>query len=270
MAPRLGFEFVDGNLTVAYRASAEPQTLDVHVKCAGKPMEVHAPMHARGIAKAATVGAIGGAEFHPTAGVAKLLSGPLDPPASEGPEWHYSFEVASMSPRYIRNIVHRMAYAGARTPPVSMSIVGSLAIDDTPMSITERTIAAKIDDPYFFPEAWPKPPFAVQVVAPKPEGVTLKIKVAGSIEPPTKAAMVQLVQSWSNHIALYLDGNGLPGRMVINPKTSNNKTTFTMFYNLFTFEPKPARDMLVNMLIHFHEKVAPLAEVELGFQEPLQ
>src|SRR5262249_16178408 len=110
--------------------------------------------------------------------------------------------------------------------------------------------------------------FAVIDAPAAKNGVTLRIKMVDPIEPGTKTAMGNLLHAWANHIGLYLDPNGLPGRMVISPKMSNNKTTFTMFYNLFTYEPKPAREMLVNLLVYFHEKVSPVAQAEFEFMEP--
>ena len=48
-------------------------------------------------------------------------------------------------------------------------------------------------------------------------------------------------------------------------KTSLTKTGLSTELKSFGFEPKPARDQLVNFFNRFHETVTPLVRVELGF-----
>jgi hypothetical protein len=261
--------FAETGLTVAYRASTEPQILEIRAKCPRKPPKTLAGMLFKVLTNCTSKGAGGGEEFAPGQVRFKHVSGPLNDNerAAAGPEWVWKVEVASLAPRYIRNIVEHLSLCGGGGCLLkSMSIIGELGLDDTPMSVRERDVVGWLADPLAWPRAWAKPPFDVKDVVSN-GGVSIRLKMGAPITQELNDRVTnELLDAWSSEIAVYVARDGSGGRMIVRPSLSASKTTYAMHYNHFTFEPKPTRDMLVNMLVWFHDNACPIIEAELGFE----
>jgi hypothetical protein len=269
MKLRKRIAFAKKGLAVAYRASAESQVLEIRTKCGEKRGDSIAPMIFREMLNCTSKGIGGGAEFDPSAVRFKHLKGPVadDDAGAAGPEWRWKVEVASLSPRYMRNIVEQLSLCpGGDVLLETLSIQGTLKLDDTTMSVRESDVVGWLGDPLAWPGAWSSPGFKIKDVVSN-GGVTIRLKMKGPVTPELTASISgELLDAWGSEIAVYVGRDGAGGRMGIRPKSTANKTTLVMHYDYFTFEPKPTRDMLVNVLAWFHANVSPIAEAELAFE----
>lgn len=266
MALRKRVLFAKKNLVVAYRASAEPQVLHIAVDIAAK---YHGSAASKffGFIDNSQFGSLSGSEFLPSQSGATHLKGPMNDgdKGAEGPKYRWEAEVRAMSPMYIRNLVELFSLAGGSVQPTkSMSITGSLKVDDTPMSVREADVLPWLEDPDAWVGAYPAPPFKVKDIA-QPSGVSLRLKLKGAATKEAYDALQTMLVVWADEISIYLTAEDLPGAMQIMPQMAKSKTALTAHWPYFTFLAKPTRDLLVNMLIGFHEKHAKIAEAELGF-----
>ena len=270
--PRM--EFAKDHLAVAYRGSLEKQTLDVRLKI---PSKAPGPTGVGGmlaIVSAINEGLAGGAEFHPAKGRAKVLSGPLKSaaPGARGPSFAWKLEIAGVSPLFLRILIEAFRVFGFPQPVVSMSITGSLPLDDTPLSIHEREIlpwlATWCEDVTHYPKAWPAPSIPIKRID-GPRGASIRLKLAGGAV--TKVIADNLIRhlgAWTFSVLSYPNRSlGGPGHMQFIPKMAQSKTELTARFDDFDYVPGPNGDMLVNLLERFHTKVAPLAEATIATPE---
>jgi hypothetical protein len=261
--------FAPTGLSVAYRASPKPQLVEIVARCVRKPQrKVLAGLLFEHMARCIAKGAGGGREFAPAQVRFERLGGPLeeDDARSVGREWRWKVKVAGLSPRYVRNVVEHLSLCGGGdTPLESLSVRGELPLDDGPMSVREDDVLGWLTDVRAWPGAWPAPGFAVKDVVTK-AGVAVRVTMAKPITADvTKRMKHELLEAWSAEIALYAARDGTRGGMS-QPSFWTRGATFELRYGQFTYEPGPTRDMLLNMLVWFHERVSPIAEVEMGFE----
>lgn len=256
-------------LDVAYRGSAEPQTLDIGVKLAG-PAEVPlAPWAIGSLVDCINRGLAGGSDFAPSHGWAKLEAGPTGEgpspsPDELGPEYAFRLTVAGMSPRFVRVFAEQLAASGRPHALRTLSIVGSLPTDGSPLSVREDLLATWLEDPDVYPGAWSEPGFPV-VTKSIPRGAMVRVALAGGRMDDVASELEATFSAWQNAVLSYPSLQGR-GRGVMAPHGSFARTRTELYAKLSLFDHarEPARAALVNALARFHAMVAPLSSVEIA------
>jgi hypothetical protein len=259
-----GLEFVENHLSVAYRASDKPQTLEIRATIEGVPAYAMAPAFMLWFERAMCAGAAGGAEFSPLAGHAEHVSGPLKP-GDEGTLGPYRWEltVTAISPFFIRNLVQRLAAVGAKRT-TSVSITGSLSLDDSPLSVREATVIRWLDDSRAFMKAWPDVGFPVKTKEGTKRAATTRLRFKGTVDKKLVEKVELAVGMWRGAINMYPNlaltgfGSGHAGA-----KVAKTKSEVVCTYEAFDFVREPSLAVLINMLAYFHARVAPIAEAEI-------
>ncbi len=251
-------------LDVAYCASAEPQTLVIEI---AYRVVIHNGMpeaQMRQVATHLSLGVCGGAEFAPKESSGKVTSGPLasSSPGGTSAKYRWTIEVRGMSPRYVRHIVSRMRFAGGPEIARSMAIRGALAAPaGDAASVHTDDIDAWMADDLAWAGAFPRPGFAIEDVVVK-KGMTVRLVPANPPAPDFAAKLSELMVEWLDAIVVMPSAtSGMLGR----PQVKTGKKDVTIKLPVFPQVIKPARDLMVNFLIHVHEKMCPLVSVELGF-----
>ncbi|WP_437961324.1 hypothetical protein WME76_17915 [Sorangium sp. So ce119] len=253
---------------MAYRASPEPQELSVDVTVAGVPETQLAHFMMRTLLDAINGGAAGGSLFHPAAGSAALLRGPLDE-APTGSSYAWVVRVAAVAPVFLRTCVDQLALCGAGKPVTSLTFRGSVPLDGSPLSITDRQVRAMLTDPTAYVDAWPAPGFPVRDGDRGADDVeaTLRLEMGSRITSPVRARLEDLAIGWINVVHRYADNHGRyvtfnPQKTL--PRFGQSKTEFRAYYPEFRWASGPARAAMINMLTRFHHEVAPIAAAEIG------
>lgn len=255
--------FATSGLTVSYRADARPQTLEILATIDKEDPKGKLPRHIERILDLLGTGAAGGADFEPSLASARLASGPIDKSArgAKGPSYAWRLEIAAVSPYFIRTIVERLANSSLRT----LSIVGSLQRDAGPLSITEANVISWLDDPTAYMGEWPDPGFSVEQ-----EDVGRGMSLAVTLENDLTDELFELLgiyaARWGAAIMSYANLRKTErGIRTAFPEKGRKKREYLAHYGSFNFVVGPSRAVLVNMLAHFHRKVAPIKRVKLGF-----
>ncbi|MFO0761959.1 MAG: hypothetical protein U0359_36300 [Byssovorax sp.] len=259
-------DFTARALTIAYRASPDPQDLTIDVAAAGLPAAPFAHMAMRAVVDAINAGAAGGDVFSPSAGRAERLAGPWFDGGALGRSYRWVIEVASVAPLFVRNIVEELRRSGMNQDVVAMSLVGSLPVDASPMSVREPQVRAWIEDPAAYLPAWPSPGFPISVV-PRETGAALRLTMAQPLTPPIRAALEDLSVNWLNFTRNYIGDHGgpvYPDPHRTLPSFGQGKSEFRALYGDFPHARMPSRALVINMLTRFHERVARIAEAEVA------
>jgi hypothetical protein len=264
-------DFTKNNLRIRYRASAEPQELDVDIRTRGIIPIDFAGVALRRIMDIVTFGAAGSSVFAPSVGAAKVLSGPPLAPIglpSYGPDYHWTLEVAGIAPVTFRTFVEQLRISGGYLVPVeSLSLTGSLPLGDTPLSITEQQVKSWLDDPKAYAEEWPAPGFTV-LRGDVAEGATLRILLADEITAELSEALKTICLAWVNVTSEYVSESGDLVRVLPDlkdlPLFGLGKRELSARYRAFPRRRAPSRAVIVNMLERFHQTVAKIVEVEVG------
>jgi hypothetical protein len=256
-------------LDVAYHASPDPQLLDVHAVYAG---EAELPLAAWAIGtlvECANRGLGGGAELAPTAGAAKLLSGPsgegAPAPGECGPDLRWQLEVKGLSPRFLRCFVEYLATSGRPHALMSLSMVGSAKPStDARMTIRDGGLRRWLEDPVAYPEAWATPGFTL-ARSTAPRGATVSVELARA---PTKEIALELQRTISAWQSAILTMPNLPkktrGFMEPQCRFAETRTSIVARAELFDHARAPATASLSNALAWFHAKVSPIARAEVA------
>jgi hypothetical protein len=262
-------DFVDrGGLYVAYRASAEPQLLEIRVEAAGPDTIGMGTSLLRGLLSVAASGATSGVDFAPTAGRATLLSGPRTPddPGGRGPVFEWELEVAAMSPLYLRHMVEDLALAGWPEHPVlSVGIRGELAPDDSPLSARTADVRRWLRDAEAYPGFAGPPPFPlVELDYADAKDALVRVRPAGIHARTVLDRFDTTLLRWASYLV------GLPSREA-GPigssgtmRSAASKRELVARFEDFDVFRAPARDALLAVLTRFHAEVAPLDRVEIG------
>lgn len=263
------------DLVVSYRASPDPQDLAIQVTVAGPPQIPVAHFAMRTIVDAINYGAAGGSLFHPTLSAAECLSGPFDAPPTgthySPPSLRYAWvvRVAAVAPVFMRTVVEELAICGAEQPVTSMRVVGSLPLDQGPLSVRDEQVLSFIADPTAYVDDWPSPGFPVEAGdrgADDVEG-SLRIELADPITAAVRESLEQVAFTWINVVHLYIDNHGR--KILFNPQKTlprfgQSKTEFRAYYPDFRWVSGPSRAAMSNMLSRFHHTVAPIVAAEIG------
>lgn len=260
-------EFAKSQLTVSYRGSSEPQTLEIKVACAKKPPDGNAAGILRHLVDPINCGAAGGADFAPTLGHAEVRSGPVrsDAPDAVSAKYHWKIEVVAVSPRYLRSFIEHLRIAASPALVKSMSLVGSLNLDKSALSVTEVQVKAWLDDPRAYPGEWSTPGFPHELRE-RNKGAAIRLKLKGAAtDEILEAFSRQVASTWAYVISDFVNRQGTgPGMISVGHEAKRSKSELTVSFEKFDIAREPARWMLVNLMSRFHEKVAPIAQAEIA------
>ena len=257
--PTLDFAKKKGALTVSYRGSAERQRLTVDIEHRKSVDVVECGyLQMFGIKHAVNSGYCGGELFPPSSGYFEILSEPPAPAKS----FHWDLEVSGLAPGWMRTFVERQM--SGDSPVKHMAIHGSLPLDSSPHSVTERDVIAWLDDTTSFPGAWPHVPFEVEVSS-LPKGAFLRVDFASQLVTP------ELLQEFTDWLANWGGiGAWLPDAAQEEPtlftskdSAARTKSAITVQWNDLDVSFEPARDSLINGMIRFHEQVAAIRKLKL-------
>lgn len=264
-----GTEFIRDSLWIRYRASADPQRVDIHVRTTGAmPVAVeYGRVFMRRVIDTIELGAAGGSLFDPAAGSAKLVAAPPEGEAL-GPDYVWSAEVAGVSPRALRTMVEHLRHSGGGFFPVtSMSITGSLPTDRSELSVTEEEVKRWLRDPEAYIDAWPEPGFPV---TPREvsSGAAIRVTLADEITPELSDALRTALIAWVNVTSEYVADTGEHIRVgnswEMLPVFGMGRHELRARYRQFPRRKGPSRDALVNMIARFHRTTAKVEELSVG------
>lgn len=261
-------DFTQNALAVSYRGSQDPQTLTIHVTTAEPEEAAYGPRFITTLMDVINSGGAGGSHFHPATGFAELLSGPTYPDA-EGPQFNWDLRVAGVSPLFVRNIVESLRLCGGvENPAQSMSIQGSLPLDDTELSVREAEVKAWLDDPLAYVGEWPAPGFPIKQR--ESPSAALRIRLGKNLNAATEDELKGVCLQWLAATYNYVNEYGEPildepDRLArLLPKFGATRRELRAFYEEFTRTRFPARAVIVNMLARYHAAVLPITDVELA------
>jgi hypothetical protein len=258
-----GLDFAARDLVVRYRASPTAQNLAIEVHTAGAAPRSEAALYARAIVDFINAGAASGEHFPPQAGFAELLSEP--PPPALGPSYAFVMRVAGVEPMFLRRMVERLRLCGVGQPTVGMSIVGSLPLDESPLSITESEVRAWLDDPAAYPSEWREIPFALSRMDAE-DGVALRVDLAEPIQPAVYKRLETLFALWLEVILLDVSEDGqevFESGPEFHFQSGFGKSEYRACLRRFDHARGPASAALINMLTRFHAEVCPIIEAEM-------
>jgi hypothetical protein len=258
-------EFTEKKLAVSYRASAEPQQVDIDLVL----------NHVAGVPRAWTSissivgyinGGMGGSDvFAPSAGQAELLT-PFQEKGVRGPKYHYKLRMASAAPIFIRTIVEELRGAGWQEPIKSLKIIGSLPTDASDLSVTETRVRDWLEDPTAYARRWSKLGFAARQEDKGAAGVTFRMVFGKPLTVALKGKLRDRVLSWHNMSDLYVNPAGKFERIKLGqalPRYAFTKREMTVRIERFDRTHEPASALLVNMLQRVHDELIPIGNVEL-------
>ncbi|MEZ4447375.1 MAG: hypothetical protein R3B72_50330 [Polyangiaceae bacterium] len=255
-----------GGLRVAYRASPTVQDLDVLIVARGVPSKGAANWYLQNLVDVVNAGGAGGSLFPPSNGFMEMTAGPTSDAEALRADHRATFRVASVAPLFLRTIVEDLRYVNVEEPVVELSIAGSLPVDDTDLSVTERDVRGWLDDPLAYLPAWPSPGFPIDFDDPR-EGAGLRIVLEDPITPALRDALEELSVRWLCAIRNYVGFDGRevepnPGLQL--PRFGQGRREFRAAFDEFRWARQSSRDVIVNLLTRFHERVARIAEVEVA------
>lgn len=256
-----GLEFAQTHLAVAYRAAAEPQLLHVQVRTAGPAETPFAAAAIDAFVDLIAAGGAGGEELPPSAGKAKIVTPPIDPLAADRT---WSLEVSGVSPKAIRLLVESMRRAGAPNAVTSLAVWGELAPDGSPMSVRDDVVKKWLETPDVYPGRFPKVPFGV-TLEDAARGARVRAAVRGGTDPELLEKFEALMMLWTVGILDYPDHlREKRGTIDRDPRIGRTRSELSVNFARFDYEAAPAWAMLSNLLVSFHERVAPLLEVDVA------
>jgi hypothetical protein len=257
-----GLDFARTSLAVSYRASPDPQEISIQIDTAGINVIPGAAGLMSAVADLVNQGAAGGARFPPSAGFAEIVSGP--PADAAGPRYAWTLRVAAVDPLYLRNVVERLRLSGGDQPVTSMSVWGALPPDGTDLSATEREVRGWLDDLQAYPGEWPSLGFALSHRSDR--GAALRVELEDPITAEVYTELERLFSLWLEGVMFYVRNDGavvyedMPDFVF---RSGVARTEYQARLTEFHHAPAPSRALLVNLLCRFHERVAPIRQVEL-------
>jgi hypothetical protein len=258
-------KFAEKNLEVAYRASAEPQSLRIRVELDGKRPDDRAGDHLDSLLFNVSHGIAGGPAFHPAKCAIKLVSGPRKKTDKgiAGPKFDWKLEVAGLAPKYVRSIVQRLAAIGGMVSVVKMEIEGSLAADKTESTVTTAIVKKWLADPTAFVDAWPEPGFEIKESKAK-KAAAVRVVLAATISADQKTELDALREAFDREHMLYRTAKDELANIYGDVKTAYQGAEMKFGYDKFQAAGGPPRNALINLVARFHEKVAKVSMLELS------
>jgi hypothetical protein len=252
--------FVHGGLHVAYRASAEPQLVDLYVELTAPDRMGRVPILVRRLVDEINGGAAGGAQFPPAQGRARCLSGPLSA-REPGPVYRYVLDVAGVSPQFLRHLVETASAGGdVRT----LAVRGALPLDDGPLSVREAQVSAWLHQPRTHMEAY-APHFPVRDLGRQGRSGFVRAALVDGTSDDLLRAFDEVLLVFSGLLLSYGPPGGIGrSRVVLPPSAGRGGRVLAARWSDFSCERGPARDALVNVMSAFHARTAQIERLDVG------
>jgi hypothetical protein len=250
-------------ISARYRASPEPQAVDMEITTStSRPLEMMGVFFKIWI-KAMNQGGGGSDMFSPLDGKAKLLSEPAADFAGTSFAWRFSLQ--SIAPIALRDVMARLSLQPRGGGFIEhFRLVGSLPLDDSPLSVSERDFLRWFDDTSAYPKLWGgAAPF--EIVGQEIENAArIRVTLTGGTTPELQSAWNDQLGVWTMLISLYPDRFLKAWGQSATPNRARNKSQLTATYPLFTFDIDPPRNTLITMMIWFHHNVSAIKKLEIA------
>lgn len=261
-----GLDFTQHNLRVAYRASAEPQVMTIDIGTAGKALRPMAGGYIWVVRRWLRSGVAGSDIFPPWLPWIEKGVEPETYQEETGPSYHFEIPHAAFAPLMIRLLVELFRKIGVNQPVEGMVIRGSLPLDDSPLSITERDVKRWLDDPTAYPRVWPDLGFEV-IDRSAVKGAFVRVRLVDDLPPGEWDTAYDRVGRWFEVLKEYVsEADHGPVPIPTFELTEASFARREVVYRLekFPYVKKPSRDLLLNTLCRFHHEVARIESVEVA------
>lgn len=253
------FAWVDGGLDVAYRASAETQTLTLELVCDSEVTQLGVD----DLVDVLRFGGAGGAIFAPRSVSGRLLRGDLWASAKRHA---FELEVAGMDRLFVRWLIEKLTLSAMAPQKVlSLTIHGSLPLDASPLSIDTEGAKKWLRDPDAFPGQFAEPPF---VVRPRRAASARQARMTIAFSRAlTKKEYDTFHHAWltgDTFVAGGLDAAGLGYAPKSGARLSRSGVELKIAYSALDVRPSPALDLWVNILHRFHYDGVPIERFDIA------
>jgi hypothetical protein len=255
-------------LDIGFRASAEPQTLDLRVTTGGVAELPLAPWAVGSMIECINRGLAGGAEFPPWSGSAELEAGPTGEGAKAGgelgPSYSFRLRVAGVSPYFVRTIVESFAACARPHACLGVTVVGSLPLDGSSMSVRSPQVAEWLEDAAAYPQAWGRPGFrAIDESAAR--GAAVRVTLKSARVDDVAIDLERSIEAWLTAILTMPNlARTTRGRAAPQAVFARSRSELMARLELFDHAPGPARAALLNALGWVNAQVTPIAEARIA------
>lgn len=263
--PRERLEFVPDGLSVAYRASAEPQIVRVRFVSKSPPSQ-NDVLRFQSLLDAVEGGLAGGAEFAPWASKMEYGGPPSVETTALGTATLIPLKVRAVSPLFVRHMVEELRYLGGDAGIVELSIFGDLAPDGGPLSVREADVRAWLDDPNAFPGRYSSLGFPYRVDR-RARGATLRVTLGEPLTSDASDWLEGAYCAWLAGIRRWVTTTGVdPEDDAVGelPRIGVRRDEFWVWSRDLFRSRGPAADALLNALGKVHAERVKLAEVVVG------
>ena len=265
--------FAEEQLTLRYRANAKAQTLRIEVDGPWPPDEPSGDAGPRilGLLGAATrAGLCGGEEFDPCLGEFRVLAGPMCGERSALPDacdYRWTVEVAGVNTLSLRLWIEWLSSSFAAVPGLApgarrVLIEGSLPVNKTAASITEKVMRMWLESGRAYPNRWKKGAFPV-IEAHGQQAARIEAFAAGTLSPSHAAAFEERCALVLRYAAMVADRDHKRPGSCGAPRFEHAPGRLALVSDPFDFDPYTARALFTGMLTRFHREVALLERIEL-------
>ena len=266
LSPRLRFAYDPKAFSLSYRASEEPQLLDIDLLAKGKVFPFPPTITLQAWIDHANLGFAAGAEFPPSDTRVEQVSGRrlTDAGDSMGPAYRFGLSVSCVSPFYLRNLVDRLSTPSATVDVAHLRITGTLRVDDSPLSVTSERMQKWLKDRAAYPGRPSMLPFALVERSVK-RGRRVRVTFVRAPSAEQLRSFQLLTSHWRNAIARYPDVAGdAPGSTSFGvQQVTQEGSVVTTELTKFLYAPAPAIDSLLGALVRFHAETLPIASVHV-------
>jgi hypothetical protein len=254
-------DFSRDALAVSYRASPDPQKVTIHFRTQ-RPLVIEDSIAVLVLTKMARLGMAGSDLFDPRAGHSPRPSPKVVKESRVAPgEYRLTLEMAAVAPIFMRIMVEHLRAVGKTVPLASLSILGELPTDATPMSATERDVKRWLDDAKAYPKRWPTISFPVEIEEPELRGLSVRMSFGGKTDKSVQNELESRLLAWRNMVVNYVSPTGGFVRQQLGPTVPTyawKKGELSCGIELFEHTRGPSVDILLNMLERVHAEVVPL------------
>jgi hypothetical protein len=185
-----------------------------------------------------------------------------------GPSYRFEFPHAAFAPVMLRLMIEELRWIGLDQAVEGMVIRGSLALDDSPLSITEREVKGWLDDPTAYPKVWPELGFRVSDRS-AVKGAFVRVRFTQDLPRELWDLADDVVDGWFEVLGNYVSESShevvpIPPGGYVRPESAFARREVVYRLEKFPYVKKPSRDLLLNTLCRFHHEVASIESVEVA------
>ncbi|MBK7400807.1 MAG: hypothetical protein IPJ34_32285 [Myxococcales bacterium] len=254
-------DYLASALSVSYRASETPQTMEVRLRFARPQVPRVLGINLQFASCNSGLG--GGVDFDPAKSQLDVIGG--DPMSLEPAMEHvYQARVASVSPAFIRQLTCTIS-AGEQRRPGELRHSRRTALDGTRNSVRESNILERLRNRDMFTERWPALAFEL-VEARVRRGLSLRMMLGAKATKKHEKALADRLIGLS--VALltvpYHEPVGVAALTTILPTIVRSDRELGVRYDLFDAHLPAALDMILNFVHRFSSDIAPVERLIVG------